>query len=1227
MGHETLAHPPEPPSRRPPPAAPGIAPWRHPRYAFIRPLGHGGFGDVYLAHDAVRGHVVALKMLRGFGAEANQQLRREFRVLKDFDHPGIVELFELHIDEDECLFTMEFVRGQPITRASEAAPEAVRHERTRASIGALIDAVQALHDGGILHRDLKPSNILVTHEGRLVVLDAGLARLVDGSSRGSFAGSLTYMSPEQAQVGATSPASDWYAVGAIAYELFTGAPPFDGEPLLLSVQKSLKPPPSVAASCRQLSARDAAMIDRLLAIAPADRPRAEELAAWRAELAPSADADPPAHRWVGDATFVGRTREMSRLDALFEASSPDCRYVTISGPSGIGKTALLDEWMVRLGPRGDTAVFTGRCYQREAVPFNGFDGVFDALEAALVERLARKEALPDDVSIAVARVPAWTRLADRAAAQPGPSLPPDPIEQRRATARAIVRVLHFVVAARRLVLWVDDVQWGPIETAFLLAEIGRATWSAGALVLLSHRPLTTGDGPCITVLGDVVKLAAQVTLAPLEDDEARALIGANAAMALDDEAARRLVTDGGGHPLLLTQATPLLAALEGGTEARLDGLLRARVAALSERSRRLLVALCVARAPMTERAAAMVADGAAGDGEARRLMAMGLVRRAGSTGHLLTPFHDKLREVVLASLPVEELRDLNLRIAAVLEAEGEVEPEALIDYLIAGGERRRAYALVSEAAARMDRGFAFARAVELSRLALDLAAEFAEDRTQDARLALAEALVNCGRCHEAAQIFLAAAAHAKGEDADTLSGRAALELMRGGYIVDGLDLARRAFRRLGIKLSRTSVRALPSIIWDRLRLWRRGYRYELRADQQLGAEVLTRIDWCLGVGTVLPLVDTIRAFQVHNQGLRWALDAGEPKRLARVLAMESGYRNALNSGSDVEKRASQLLQSAEMLAASTGDPMARAVVEIMRASSLWSVGDWPRCVAAASEGARTLREHCRGASWEVNFAMTHMLDAMVWLADFEAHERTFRAELEDAIARGDRYAQLMYVVRDMMMNATVRDTLEEAEARADGVMSAFGDRGFQVEHLAELFERNHLALYRRQGDVGYGLYLAAWKGIRGSQLMQLKPFRIETRSGRGRAALLLASTLPRGRRRTSLVREAATLGRKIEAEPPGPRSLVLSCPLVAGAAYLQGDLDAAVARLERGVADAASAHMYAHEQAFRFVRARLRGGQQGNDDTRAALAALASRGVRRPERYIEVLVTGFGEVL
>lgn len=577
-------------------------------------------------------------------------------------------------------------------------------------------------------------------------------------------------------------------------------------------------------------------------------------------------------------------------------------------------------------------------------------------------------------------------------------------------------------------------------------------------------------------------------------------------------------------------------------------------------------------------------------------MAVGLVRRAGATGRLLTPFHDKLRTAAVALLSEAELRRWNLRLADALEHHGEAEPEVLIDYLLVAGERQRAYALVQDAAARMDRGFAFERAAELCRLALELACEFAADRQQDARIALAEALVNCGRCFDAAQHFLEAARHASTEDADALSD-APRSSSSAEATSKRASTSRAARSSAWASSSRgTSVRAIPSIIWDRLRLWRRGYRYALQDDKQLSDEVLTRIDWCLNVGTVLPLVDTIRGFQVHNQGLRRRARRGRADA-PRARPGDGGglsqraaprQRRGGEGGGVVPQRRHPGRGHGRPDGARGGAHHARLGELVHRRLARVYRGRRRR----HPHPARALPRRLVGGQLRGHaHARRDLVDG--GLRRPRAH---LRAELEDAIARGDRFAQLMYVVRDMMMNATVRDTLDAAEARADGVMEAFGDRGFQMEHLAELFERNHMALYRERGEVAYGLYTAAWKKIGQAQLMRLKPLRVETQSGRGRAALLLASSLPTGRRRSALIREAARLGDIIAAEAPDARTLVLGCPLTAGVAYLRGDVASAITRLERGIADARRTLMPAHELAFRHVLGRLTGGETGRTE-------------------------------
>lgn len=1206
------------------------SPWRDPRYRYLRPLGQGGFGAVFLAFDRVRSHVVALKMLRGWGAEQDARLRTEFRILKDFDHPGLVELHELHISSEESFFTMEFVAG---SAADVWVAGDDRVERALMCLAQLVDALLALHAGGVVHQDVKPSNVLVTDEGRVVLVDAGLARETesDRSSQRYFAGTARYAAPERAVGGRPTNAADWYGVGVTAFELLTGEPPFSGSAMDVLQAKIMADAPPIATRCAGLDAEDAALVDRLLAREASARPSEEELRAWaRRRLPAERDGAAPTRRVAaGEIPFVGRSGEVARLEALFEGVGAGVRYALIEGPSGMGKTTLVTEWLTRVADAGRAAVFAGRCSQRESLPYNGLDAVMEQVAGLLADELEAGEALPEALLDAIAGVPFWRELVPRerltGAGGAGMTLPPDPLAQRRAASQALVAALRHVAGARRLVVWVDDLQWGPSETAFTLAEIGRQSWPAGALVLCTSRPLTPADGTCRAHLEEVVPGITLLPLGPLSDEEARALVGTVGEADLVAELAERLVRTAGGHPLLLTQAA--LHAAEGVEGVDLAQILASRVASLDDTARRVLRSVCVARSPIADVVATVAADLSYRGGEARRLLRSGLLRRTGATGHLLEPFHDQLRDAVVAALPEEERRRTNLRLAVTLEELGAGEPEHLVDYFTAAGEKARAYALVTDAVAAMDARYAFERAAELCRLGLALAEEIAPGDMGARRIAYAEALVNCGRCEEAARVFLEAADAAGDDGGDALRGRAALELLHGGFISEGLALAATTFRRFGIAMSRSSLRALPSIVWRRLRLWRRGYHYALRSEGEIAPDVLKKIDWCLEVATILPLFDTLRGFQVHNQGLYWALEAGEPNRLARVLATEVGYRNALGGGGELGPQATHLVDAAETLARGTDDPLARAMVDLMRGSARWSVADWPACVAAMEAGLKRLRERCRGVSWELNFAYSHLLDALVWQGEYDAHERAFRAELEDALARGDNYARVMYLVRDTMMNGLVRDTLEEAEAKTRGALDAYSDRGFQVEHIAALYELTHFALYRRDGEEAYRLCREAWGPMRRSQLMQLKAFRIESRSGRARAALLLASTLPAGGRRRKLVKEASRFAAKTDREVPDARVLVLGGAFAAGAAHLRGEPEVALARLDKAAADAARLHMFSHRCALEYVAARLRGGQGGEEAAASALAGLASRGVARPEKYAQTLVAGFGEVL
>ena len=218
------------------------------RFRMMRRLGAGGMGVVYEVHDRIRDEVVALKTLLRTGAEDLYRLKREFRSLADVVHPNLACLYELFVEDERCFFTMELVSGVTFVDYARSTGS-IRgcRERLIPALRQLIDGVSALHRRGKLHRDIKPSNVLVTPEGRVVILDFGLiAELMPDSGEASYVsgGTPAYMAPEEVSGARPSEAGDWYGIGVTLYEALTETVPFADSPSELLLHKITIDPPA-----------------------------------------------------------------------------------------------------------------------------------------------------------------------------------------------------------------------------------------------------------------------------------------------------------------------------------------------------------------------------------------------------------------------------------------------------------------------------------------------------------------------------------------------------------------------------------------------------------------------------------------------------------------------------------------------------------------------------------------------------------------------------------------------------------------------------------------------------------------------------------------------------------------------------------------------------------------------------------------------------------------------
>jgi len=196
------------------------------RYEIQHELGSGGMGVVYLARDTKLDRDIAIKVLRTTSEEEAEQLRNEAMVAATLNHPGIVTIFDFEEGFDGYFIAMEYVPGE--TLAKLLKEDRPRIQRFLHSILLQIsDALAVAHENRVVHRDLKPANLLLTRENRVKILDFGIAtRIGGGDDTGSVCGTPYYMAPEQIRGESPSPATDIYSLGATAYHLATGRPPF-----------------------------------------------------------------------------------------------------------------------------------------------------------------------------------------------------------------------------------------------------------------------------------------------------------------------------------------------------------------------------------------------------------------------------------------------------------------------------------------------------------------------------------------------------------------------------------------------------------------------------------------------------------------------------------------------------------------------------------------------------------------------------------------------------------------------------------------------------------------------------------------------------------------------------------------------------------------------------------------------------------------------------------------
>ncbi len=1114
------------------------------------------------------------------------------------------------------------------------------YSRLREGMKQLAEGLMALHQAGKLHRDIKPSNVMVTRQGRVVLMDFGLIASPgegkrDISTEGNVVGTAAYMAPEQASGKRLSPATDWYSTGVMLFEALTGRRPFLGPSLEVLMDKQRIEPPPPREFADQIPADLNALCVDLLRRDPVDRPAGPEVLArlGTGEAESSHATVSVAAAPSNESLFVGRESHRKALaSALDFMSQGRAVVVFVQGQSGVGKSALVGKFLDELSERDEAVILAGRCYERESVPYKALDSLIDSLSRYL-RRLPSHEVealLPRDVGPLTRVFPVLGRVGAAAMAPRRASQIPDPQELRRRAYAALRELLGRLGDRHPLVLAIDDLQWGDPDSLTVLTEILRPPDPPVLLFLACFRSEELHESPFLRAMreGPITKTleCRDLIVGPLTEEEARTLARQLVeATGTDlDQRAETIARESAGNPLFVaelarsTQESERLSASNGGAAKplALDDVLWSRVLRLPNVARELLMVVAVSGGTVRADVAWQCLNQAGDERASLSLLRTGrLIRVTGrsSSADQLEAYHDRVREAVVAHLSPSEKMSCHRRLAGALEAAGEGDHEVLGVHCREAGELGRAAVHFRRAADQAVEALAFERAAKLYRQALEFEPAN-EGKIQRLRALLAESLANAGRGADAACEYLAACEGAPVGDALELRRRAAMQLLISGHIDQGLETLRDVLAAIGMSLPRTPRQAMASLLWHRAKLSLRGLGFRPRDTTEVAPADLTRVDVCWSAAIGLSNVDWIRGADFHARSLLLTLSAGEPSRVGRAVALEAAQ--TATAGLPAARKTARLLKRASDLAKETGQAYTLGMVTLAEGVSSYLECRWSEALEATDRAESFFREHCTGVAWELDTAHAYALWALSHLGQWKELARRYPLLIDEAKERGDLYAAMnlsTYVYSIVMMAS---DQPLAAGLETQRLLSQWSREGYHVQHNDLVWASVQIDLYHGVGPTAWKRISGHWPTLARSMLLRVQFIRVAMLGLRARCAL--AAVCDQASLLQSAERDATRLSRE-----KLPWADAQSLLIRAASAFLRGRDHEAVERLRQASAQFRDCRMELCGAVADRRLGEILGGDEGSSLIKTADAGMFAQGIQRPDRVADLFAPGF----
>jgi tetratricopeptide (TPR) repeat protein len=1171
----------------------------------------------------------------------------------------LVDLHELFSEGNDWFFTMEYVEGQdfltymlgestsaivPSTRGTRPLRGVARctpgmevlfptplrsFERLRDVLHQVVSAVSALHAAGKLHRDLKPDNLMVTREGRAVVLDFGISAEREGAKYATaepgLMGTPAYMSPEQAAGRAASESSDWYALGVLLFEALTGQVPFDGDYADVLTQKQRVDPPAPSRLVSGVPEDLDALCVQMLARDPEQRPQAHELLAAfggsaehvRTALTRS-EAPPP---------FLGRAQELGELERALAATDSGTPVVAlVHGMTGMGKTALVERFLEAAADRG-AVVLSGRCYEHEMVALKAIDSIADMLSRYLIALPSTEaaELVPRDVHALAQLFPVLQRVEVIRTARRRAQYLPDARTLRQQAIVGLKELLSRIAMRQPLVLFIDDLQWGDVDSARILAHLTGGADRPAMLLICTYRTSDQERSPCLSKLLPLIRerrqvQAREIVLEPLSERESLELGEKLLQGGEGDPLA--IARESRGNPYLLAQLIDHVRSERSGAAAEdgaaspvsLERALSDRLSALSPAASSVLAMIALSSRPLREQ---VLAELAAGDMNLAvsltELRRQRLVRGIGSNQERAVGiYHDGIREALVARMTESEARQLHARLASATERCQPLDSEALIDHLLGAHDFSRAGIYAIGAAQAAMAAFAFDKAAAL----LEIAAQHHADGVwrQELLVQWAGALASAGRSLRAAEVYLDAAKHAPPGEREKLELRAGAQFLLSGRWDRGVGLLTSGLAVFGITFPQSIEEALVRGQKLRPRLEQGGFEFATRMEADLSSQQRERLNalWEVVQATLAgyPLVCQLFV----RQYLIAALDSGARSRI--VLGLCAYFMTVDIRLAWIDGRRPESLQRAETLCRDVADPHCHAWIAVARAFACQNEGLIKPAILHLEQATDLLRSRCReGAALQRTCRMLHAR-ALAMSGDLDD-----LARCELWIREADDCDDLVLVTRLRLIASQrllAEDDIAGVETRLEAPVELQSE-GFGLTGLLRFASRINLATYQLDGQA---LLRLARKvdAIYGSPLIGTRLWSGDYQTMRAR--LLLAASLFSPEREAVLARaeNAIEALEKLDMECHADYRRILRAALL----HQRGRTQEVLELLDTILTDDdGGGESVIVRACARMGKGHLLGGESGSMLIADGERELHARGVKDPLRFARLYAPGF----